>query len=491
MSSPRQNLSAAKQQLLDRWLNTGIAPAKEARGIVKRQSTADAPLSLPQQQVWRQALTAAGKPQLYNESITMRRNGSLEPVPLAAALTEIVRRHEIWRTTYRTVNGTPLQHIRPACDFMDLPSIDLSQLPIGEARSRAVAVASEDAAKPFDLEHGPLIRALLIHLPADEHHLVLTMHQSVVDGVSVYQIIPSELIALYNVFLAGAEPLLPPLEIQYSDYAAWQRDALTNSVLTEQAAYWTSQLKGAPGDLPWPNDFDRPPEQTHRGVIMPCHFDATLLDAVLWLCRAHACTLFTALFCAMAAVLLCYTGRADILIGTLAPAGRKHSEVKNLIGYFLNPVALRSRAEPSTAFSAMIDDAKQTIAGALSNDDVLLEHVAQAMQMRPDPSRHLYFQVAVTLAPPLAELEPGWSQSFMDADSGGARWDLYLEFSRRSDGLMGRIQYNPDLFRRATIDLLLADIQAVLRAAASDPAIPLKMLPVKNACGGVWNGDTR
>jgi len=479
MNPSRQPLSENKRRLLERCLSGEVGlQGAQATTIRRRVAGEDAPLSLAQEEVWRRAEARASKAQLYNESITLRRSGPLNEAALGRALTEVVRRHEIWRTTYHVVGGAPVQRIGPPPVTMDLPAVDVSMLAQDQAESLAKDVRSRHATHAFDLEHGPLVRALLIHLPGDEHELVLVMHQSVVDGVSVYQIVPRELIMLYEAFSTGAEPRLPALAIQYADYAAWQRETLRRSALQAQIDYWRRQLDGAPTALPWSGDFSRPPIESHRGAIVPCRFDAALLREVSSFCRSRGATLFTALFAAFAAVLHRYTGQPDIVIGTLAPSGRKRSEVKDLIGYFLNPVALRSRAERATTFVAMIDHAKAIIAGALSNDDIPIEQVVDALKLRPDPSRHPFFQVAITLAPPLADLKAGWTQSFMDADSGGARWDLYLEFSERSDGLMGRVQHNPDLFNSETVDALVGDIQAVLAAAALNPEISMASLPV-------------
>jgi surfactin family lipopeptide synthetase A len=177
------------------------------------------------------------------------------------------------------------------------------------------------------------------------------------------------------------------------------------------------------------------------------------------LARREGATLFTAVLGGLLTLLQNYTHQEDIIVGTLAPAGRKHAEFRRTMGYFLNPVALRADLSGSPTFSSLLRQLRQTTIEAISNDDVPLQMIAERLRLPPDASRSSLFTVALSIAPDVAELPPGWSMTYMDVESGGARWDLYLELSDRANGMLGRAQYNPDLFTRVEINRMLEEFQ--------------------------------
>lgn len=463
-------LSEAKRALLQRYLR-GELPRTSAgpSAIIARKDRTPAPLSLAQEQVWLRAQQLGpDRPPLYNESITIYREGPLDVAALEWTLTEIVRRHEIWRTTFDTVQGQPVQIIHPA-PSVKLPVVDLRALPEAEREAEALKVAAEDARRPFDLNRGPLVRFALVRIGYEEHRLFATMHQSIVDGVSVYQVFPSELVALYESFAADKPSQLPELPIQYADYAVWERRWLQGEELENQLAYWRKQLAGDLPVLDWPTDRPRPPVQTYRGSIRPFTLPRNLSDTLRASSQRQGVTLFTTLLAGFVSLLYLYTGREVITVGTLAPAGRKRAEVQGLLGYFLNPVALRIDLSGNPTFREVLEQARGVISGALSHDDVPLERLANELKPKPDPTRHPFFQIMISLAPPMSELGSGWSQTPMDVESGGARWDLYLELNDRQNGILGRAQYNPDLFDAPAITRMVEDYQYVLHAASSNP----------------------
>jgi surfactin family lipopeptide synthetase A len=459
-----------RRKLLTEYLNrTSERTVNCADAISTRPAGEATPLSWAQEQVWKRAEAIGAGPALYNESITITRTGPLDLAVLQQCLTEIIRRHEVWRTHYQIAGGKPFQAIQPPPDRIPLQLIDLTILAPDERRSEADRLAGAEALRPFNLLTGPLVRATVFRLEPCIHKINFVMHQSVVDGVSVYQILPRELLALYAAYSRREASPLPELPVQYADYAYWQRRWLCGEVLESQVEYWRKQLDGAIPSLPWPNDFPRPAKQTFQGAIMPFRIERELAESLSLASRQQGCTLFAFLLAGFALVLHHYTGQDDILVGTVSPAGRKRPEVQNLLGYFLNLVALRLRLDRNLRFTELLSRARETIVGALSHDDVPLEQLIERLEFPSDPGRHPLFQVAISLAPPLAEMIPGWQQTFMDADSGGARWDLYLELSERPDGLLGRAQYNPGLFRIATLERLLTDFESVLASAVSDP----------------------
>jgi hypothetical protein len=469
-------LSETKRQLLERYRRGELGQSDSDRSAVpRRPAGAPTPLALTQEQIWLNEMAAPGTPPFYNESITIHRHGPLVAAVLERSLQEIIRRHEIWRTTYNQINGHAVQVIHPAPSALSLPFVDLRHLPPGRQEAEALRIATADARQPFDLGAGPLVRATLVTLKDQEHRLFLTMHQSIVDGVSVYQILPVEVTSLYEAFSAGKPSPLPELPVQYADFAYWNRSRLEAEVRDGQRAYWRKQLGGQVETLRWP--AERPRFRSFRGSIQPFEVSEALTAELKQISQQEGATLFMTLTAAFAALLHHYTRQQSLVVGTLGPAGRKRPEVERLLGYFLNPLALRLEVSRDSTFGELLRHVREVVLGALAHDDLPFESVVQEVDPTPDPSRHPLFQVAISLAPSVAELAPGWTQTVMDVESGGSKWDLYLEFSERPEGLMGRAQYNPDIFAGATIERALAELERLLSAGARNPGQPLPQLP--------------
>jgi hypothetical protein len=465
-------LSEAKRKLLELHLSGSLRSKPAVSGAVApRNGGASAPMSLAQEQVWLRDQVASQKAPLYNESITVYRTGPLDVAVLERTMAEIIRRHEIWRTTFDTVDGKPVQIVHPAPANFSLPVIDLQHLPESEREAEALRVGTESAKPTFNLETGPLLRALLVRLNDESHRLFLTAHQTTVDGVSVFIVFPTELTAIYEAFAAGKESPLPPLPAQCSDFAHAQRQWLTGDAREQQMSYWNETLAGDLPVLSWPKS--RPAVETFRGALEPFDLSARQTDALRQLSQRERVSLFTALLAAFAVLLNRYSGQEDIIIGTLAPAGRKRAEFQKLLGYFLNPVPLRLDLSGDPSFRVLLRRAQKTTLGAIAHDDVPLEHLAKKFITTPDPSRHPFFQNVISLAPSLVELPAGWSMTPMDVESGGARWDLYLELSDRPEGALGRAQYNPDIFKKSAIADLLEDFRFVLDRVTETPDLKL------------------
>ncbi|HTW57394.1 MAG TPA: condensation domain-containing protein [Terriglobales bacterium] len=453
-------LSEAKRKLLE--LQTRQTGSASAISEIKRHPRAiPAPLSLAQEQVWRLDQSAGKLAPLHNESITIHRRGPCDPALLERSLSEIVRRHEIWRTTFETMAGQPVQIVHPAAPF-PLALSDLRALPKIAREARALELATHDAALPFDLQQGPLVRARLVTLDDAEHRLYVTAHQSIVDGITVFDIFPTELTTLYESFAAGTPSRLPEMEMQYADFASWQRRSLGGEKTESQLAYWQRQLGGELPVLQWPNNGLRPRQQTYRGAMHSFMLPGELAQSLKDLGRREGVTLFMILLAALVTLLQRYTGQDEIVVGTLAPCGRKQTEFQRSLGYFLNPVVLRADLRGKPDFSALLRQMREVTLGAISNDDVTLDMIAERLHLKPDPSRHPFFTVALSVAPDVPQLPAGWSMTYMDVESGGARWDLYLEMSDRVEGLLGRAQYNPDLFTGDDIAQTLEDFRRLL-----------------------------
>lgn len=465
-------LSEAKRRLLEKYLREGTATAATPSmlAITPRPSGEAAPLSSSQEQLWLRETSMQGSSSLYNECITLRMAGSVDVPALERSFAEIVRRHEICRTSYDIRNGQPVQLVHPYSDEVRLPVLDLRSLPTSARReAEARRLIGEMVRLPFDLRNGPLLRARLIRMEDFEYRLFLCAHLSTVDGVSVYQVFPSELAMLYSAYSSGRPSGLHSLAVQFGDYAYWQRQWLQGEVLSNQVAYWRKQLAGQLPVLNWPGNR-RQPQEMFRGTILPFAFPKQLSETIKALSKQEGVTLFMTLLAAFATLLHCYTQQEDIIVGTLSPSGRKRSEVQKLLGYFLNPVAIRFDLTGNPMFRELLWQTRKLTLEAISHDDVPLELLAQELEIKPDHCRNPFFTAAMSLQPPAPQLGLEWSVTSMDIESGGTPWDLYLAFIDRPDGIIGRVQYNTDLFEAETITRLLKHFQQLLETLSADPA---------------------
>jgi surfactin family lipopeptide synthetase A len=478
--SAMRHVSDAERRRLEQYLRKSELPVPLATdtAITRRTSTGPAPLSFPQEQVLRRSEQNEDKPPLYNECITVHRDGALDVSALERSLKEIIRRHEIWRTSYDTVDGHAVQLIHAATSHFSLPVLDLRGLAKSEQEAGVLRSVERLTRCPFDLKRGPLLRFLLITMDDTVHRLVLVAHQSVVDGVSVYRVFPTELVALYRAFSNGNPSPLPEPTIQFSDYTEWQRSELDVRQMARQMNYWRERLAGELPILRWPADHARPKASSYKGLIRPFAFPDTLTVPLRSTAQREGVTLFMTLLSGFVALLHRYTMQADVLVGTLSPAGRKRTELQGLLGYFLNPVALRFDLSSNPKFSELLQQARVVVSEAISNDDLPFELLAERLGTASGPDRHPFFSVAISLQPTVPEtIRPGWDVTSMDVGSGGSPWDLYLAFIDRPAGMIGRAQYNPDLFDEATITGMLRDFQALLEAAILQPQLRLSDLP--------------
>jgi aspartate racemase len=455
-------------KLIDHDRLEAYLAAREAvapRGITPRERGARVPLSAAQQQIWLHAHLAPELP-LYNEPFTIRRRGHLDVAALEAALAEIVRRHEAWRTTIQVDGGQPVQVVQPAT-AVPLPVVDLTAMPPPEREAEAARRATEDARRPFDLERGPLLRALLVRVADDDHRLFLTVHHIVLDGVSIYQILLRELTALYDAFAAGRPSPLPELPVQYADFALWQRERLQSEGPEASIEYWRRRLAGMPV-LAMPTDRPRPAVQTFAGARHCVALPPALSAALRRLARREGTSLFMTLLAAFEVLLHRYTGQDDLALGTVS-AGRGRPEIERLLGFFANPLCLRADVSGDPTFSQLLTRVREESLEALAHDDVPFEAVVKALGVERDAGRNPLFQVAFSLEAPRAPVPEGWDAGHLDVDTGTSKFDLYLELDERPDTLVGRFVYRTDLFAPATIERLARHYQRVLEAAVADP----------------------
>jgi surfactin family lipopeptide synthetase A len=461
-------LSEAKRSLLNMYLNKHGVTSARSSSITRRTPKNFAPLSLSQQQIWLNA-QRTDVPPFYNESITIHRKGPLDPSTLERSLVEILRRHEAWRTTFDVLDGHPIQIIQEAPTFFPLSEVDLRGLEESARERQALSLAKAEVQRPFDLRKSPLFRATLLRLDENEYRLYLAAHQIIIDGVTAYQVLLPELAAIYEAYSKGQPSPLPDLPIQYADFASWQRDWLQGEVLATQLAFWRKQLRGASPVLQWPNDRPRPAKQTFRGKIRPFALPQTLSKELSEFSRSEGVTLFVTLLTGFIALLHCYTKQNDLIVGTVSPAGRKRLEAQRLMGYFLNPVPLRADLSSDPTIRDLLSLVQQVSVCALSHDDVPFEYLVETLGPETDPSRNPFFQVAASLEPSMPDLDPSWNLTPMDVENGGARWDLYLVWDNRPNGIIGRVQYNPDLLKPTSVTKLLKHQEVLLQQVISYP----------------------
>jgi amino acid adenylation domain-containing protein len=472
-------LSQAKRALLEKLLRGSVASDDRLVQSIKRQSgTASAPLSFGQQQIWLLAQLMPDVP-VYNECVTLHLPGPLNVPVFERSFTEFLRRHAAWRTSFPLVDGLPVQHVHPPAPLA-LPVTDLRHLPVDARVGEALRLATADGQMLFDLARGPLLHARLVQLSESEHRLFLTIHHILFDGVAIYQILLPELYTIYQAFLAGQPSPLPALPLHYTDYACWQREQAEGEAFASHLAYWKEQLAHAPATLELPTDRPRPPVSTYRGSMRPFALSRELSEALKALSRQEGTTLYTTLATAFQTLLFRYTGQEDLVIGT-ASAGRTHPELQTMMGYFLNTLVLRTDLSGNPPFRELLRRVRAVVAAAVAHEAVPFAYLVKELQPERDLSVHPLFQVLLTLEPPLATLPSGWTLTQMDVTVGSAKFDLSLELDDRPEGLIGRFEYNSDLFDAATIDRMVGHWQTLLAGIVAHPTLRLTELPILTA----------
>ncbi|HEX8393776.1 MAG TPA: non-ribosomal peptide synthase/polyketide synthase [Longimicrobium sp.] len=441
-----------------------------------------APASFAQERMWFVDRMEPGGA-VYLMPSAHRLLGAVDADAMRAAVTEMVRRHETLRTAIPEVDGLPVQRILPAAPE-GLPVHDLSGLAESERAERLGALAAENANTPFDVERGPLFRASLVRLAEDDHVLLLNVHHAVSDGWS-NRVLITELTALHDAFRQGRPSPLAPLPVQYADYALWQREWMRGPVLDRQLAWWRETLSGAPPRLELPADRPRAAVQTHRGASAVATLEPALANSVRELARREGATPFMVLLAGFSLVLSRLSGQDDVVVGTPV-AGRTRAEVEGLIGLFLNSLALRTDLSGNPSFTALLARVREATLGAYAHQDVPFERVLEEVRPERSLSHTPVFQVMLNL------LNFGEGEAGEAAETGGtavtglgagaqlaSKFDLTLYAAERPDGLAMHLVYNADLFDAARMDALLAQLGAVLRRAAEDPARALDAFSLK------------
>lgn len=470
-----RNLSESKHSLLQRLLSRDPQKAVlEGKAITPRPKGGAVPLSQAQRQVWVHSQMAGGMP-FYNETITVYRNGPLDLTVLQRCLLEIIRRHEIWRTTFdNTVDG-PLQIVHPAPRAVSLPVHDLRATGEANRQQEAERLATEDARRPFDLKTGPLMRALLVRTGDEQYRLYMTLHQIIFDAVTAYNVFLPELVTLYEAFSEDRPSPLPELAIQYGDFAYWQQKSF--HAMPEHVAYWRKQLGGELPMLRWPNDGLRPSVESHRGAVQRFKLPENVIGPLRLVCQQEGVSLYMALLALFSALLYRYTGQEEFVIGSVT-AGRKRAEVEPLAGYFVNPLALRINLSGGPTFRKLMLRVRETVLDGLAHEDVPFAEVVSQLRQKSGPGRNPLFQIIFSQQPRLSNIAPGWDLATEEIANGGSKLDLFVVLDDRGDGISGPITYNPDLFDSHAITRLLGHWQTMIMAASAAPDRSIADLPL-------------
>jgi amino acid adenylation domain-containing protein len=416
---------------------------------------------------------------VYNEAVTIRKDGPFDADVFRRAFNEFVRRHDAWRTTFSIVGGEPAQVVNPTTVF-DLPLLDLSLLSADEAEHRAAREAADVAKRPYDLEHGPLLRPGLVRFADDHHRLYLAMHHLIFDGVTLYRVLLPELVALYEAFATGNSSPLPEPVIQYGDYAEWEREWVSSPAVRRRMEYWRSHLSGAPS-LEFPLDHPRPPVQRFCGQVEEITVGANVASELRSLAQQTGVTLFQVLATAFGVVLSRYSGQQDVVFGTVADL-RQRPELRSLVGYSLTPLVLRLNIGGDPTVAELLSRTRSEMVDALDNI-VPFATLVREIQPHRDHDSNPLFQAMIELQPPMASPDPSWSVQLMEVEIGDAighaKLDLDLELDERPDGrICGLLIFDTDIIKVDTARRMAGHFLTVLHAIARDATKPVSALLV-------------
>ena len=471
-------------------MNELEAKRERLRSLLAQRATAPRryPTSFAQERLWFLDRLVPGNP-FYNVEAAIPIEADIDPDVLERAVNEIVHRHGALRTTFRDDGARPVQVVVPELR-VPLQRIDLRALTPAEHEAAQIDIRRERARTAFDLEQGPLIITDLLRLGDRRWLFLLHMHHIVSDGWSM-GVFSRELTALYEAYLGGRPSPLPPLALQYGDFAAWQRRTLAGDGLARQLAFWRQQLQGLqPLDLP--TDRARPPLQSHAGAFYTVHLPPELSQAVHRFGRNHGVTPFMTLLAAFKALLARHTGRGDVAVGTYI-ANRDREELEPLIGFFLNTLVLRTEVDLEGGFGTLVRRVKETALGAYAHQALPFATLVQELAPERDLSRNPLVQVVFQLQNASSAEAGQGAQALIDYQRGAAIFDIAVTAYEAHGVFHATWEYSTDLLDAATIERMARHFERLLGAAIEDPMQPLHRLPLMDAAERrqvlvAWNG---
>lgn len=442
----------------------------ETPAIISVSRSGNLPLSFAQARLWLLEQLYPGS-LTYNDLSGLRLIGSLNVAVLEQSLGEIIRRHEALRTTFYMVDGEPFQAIAPSLTIR-IPVVDLREFPEAQQSVLVQQLITEESQRCFDLVQGPLLRCTLLRIHEQEHIVLFTIHHIVSDGWSM-GVFVEELAKLYQVFCAGKPSPLPELPIQYADFAIWQKQWLQGEVLEKQLSYWKKQLGSNLPVLQLPTVRPRTEVKTSPCATQFFDIPFNLSQELQVRSRQEGVTLFMTLLASFQILLQRYTQQDDIIVGTDV-ANRNRAEIESLIGFFVNLLVLRTDLSGNPSFHELLGRVREVALGAYSHQDLPFEKLVEGLQ----PERNLnntspLFQVLFVLQnAPMPTLElPGLTLSLLEIENKIARFDLALFLTETEQGILGKWQYNSELFDAATITRMTNNFQTLLNSIVSQPDV--------------------
>ncbi|MDQ2835883.1 MAG: amino acid adenylation domain-containing protein [Actinomycetota bacterium] len=445
----------------------GAAPDRRQVSRIERlDRTGPIPLSFAQQRLWflDQLYPASAD---YISPLAWELTGELDVAALRGALSRLVERHEVLRTTFSTVDGKPCQNIA------DTGSIDLAVAAADEVD--LPRLVQEFSYRPFELSRGPLCRAMLFQLASDRQVLVLAMHHIVADAWSA-GVLVTELASLYRAAISGTDSGLPALPVQYADFAGWQRDRLRGELLTEQLDYWRATLADLT-PLALPTDRPAASNRSSAGSSVEFLVPPAIATELRALADRQQVTLFMVILAAFQAVLGRYCGQDDIAVGS-AIANRNRAEIEPLIGFFVNTLVLRGDLSGDPSFRELLGRVREVTLGAYENQDLPFERLVDELSPQRDLSTTPLFQTMLSVdnTPPASWQLPGIEVREFELASEQAKFDLTLAFADGPAGLQGTIRYSTALFDRDRIERLGGHLDRLLASAVANPDARLSEL---------------
>ncbi|MEU8827139.1 non-ribosomal peptide synthase/polyketide synthase [Streptomyces sp. NPDC048636] len=475
MTSSRKSRAAALPEEMQEALRRRLAGrAGRAEAIPRADRARPLPLSFAQTRLWF-LHTLQPDEAGYNSAVALRLTGALDRPALSRALDGLVARHEALRTTFEETGGRPVQVVSPVAE-LPLAVADLVDAADGGAELDRLLL--REYARPFDLRTGPLLRALLIRVADTEHVLLLTAHHIVTDGWSM-GVLTDELCALYGAAATpGAPDPLPPVPVQYPDFAVWQRERLSGAALERQLGYWTERLKDTE-PLELPTDRPRPAVRTSAGAVHTFTVSAATASRLRELAAGRHTTLFGALVAVCQGLFARWSGQDDIAIGTVT-SGRGRTELERAVGFFVNTVVLRSAVDTGRSFHELLDGAGALVLDAFAHDETPFERLVEAVGARRDAGRNPLFDVMVLLhsTPRNTPRPAGLTAESVDVPRRSSTFDLSVEFVEEGAELRGLLEYSTELFDAATAERMAGHLLTLLDGVTAEPERPLREVPL-------------
>jgi amino acid adenylation domain-containing protein/non-ribosomal peptide synthase protein (TIGR01720 family) len=462
------------------YINSQPAEVGDNFDIPKiERNKAHFPLSFSQQRLW---FLEQLSPELnvYNVPAALRLTGLLDKKAIMDAIKEVIKRHEVLRASFiADSDGTAYQNISPTLDF-ECNYIDLSNSAKTSLQSIIQEKFNSELNKPFNLSKPPLLRCSLLRLSNNEHILVLAIHHIVTDAWSM-ELFFSELSELYNASLEHRVSQLPELPIQYIDFATWQRNHFTDTIIKKQLNYWREALSNTPDTSSLPTDYARPAEVSYKGTAYYYTIPTDVHHQLIELTRKYDVTMFVVLLTAFQAALHRFSNDETVVVGTPI-LNRHYPKVENLIGFFVNTLAMRLDISDSSMFLELLQKNKENVLEAQENQDVPFEQLVDDLKIRRDLSRHPIFQTWFVLQNKTDSLFKfkNLDVENIRVDEHISKFDLALWMKETEHNFELRLEYSTDLFKDSTIKQFISSFESFLKFASEHPQSKVDEVPIVN-----------